>query len=224
MWAQFQANIVDVSKDNYRSHKECLDTLEPRPTYTCILLVTIDSYAIDDLRLSRHVLQEDGIVSNDRVIPIASMALRHVVTATSSALPEKSTSFAMNHQTHLSRHSDNMSDKIPNEILHLVFQNLARSPKLIHGEDAKHHNYHLDSWAMLAQLCKVSRSMRYVAEPLLYRNYSKPDATWDTDNHYTFRMLLHTVLGRPELLQHVRSLYIGGWRVKDYDQPEEEGY
>jgi hypothetical protein len=189
-----------------------------------MLLATIDSYAINYFRLNRHVLHRYSVVLDGRVTPIAGMAWRHVVTATSSTLPENSTSFAVNHQTHLSRYSDNMLNKLPNEILHLVFQNLARSPKLIHGEDAEHLNYHLDSWATLAQLCKVSRSMRHVAEPLLYRNYQKPNSTWDTDNHYTFREFLHTVLGRPELLRHVRSLYIGSWRVKDHDQPEEEGY
>jgi hypothetical protein len=117
-----------------------------------------------------QVVQRYSTVPDDRVTPVASMAWQHVVTATSSALPEKSTSFAFNHQTHLSRYPDNMLDKLPNEILHLVFQNLARSPELIHSEDAEHHNYHLDSWATLARLCKVSRSMRLVAEPLLYRN------------------------------------------------------
>jgi hypothetical protein len=60
--------------------------------------------------------------------------------------------------------------------------------------------------------------MRYVAEPLLYHNYSKPDSTWNFDEHYRFRKFLTVVLGRPELLQHIRSLYIGSWRVENHNQ------
>jgi hypothetical protein len=120
------------------------------------------------------------------------------------------------YQTYLHRHLENMLDELPNEILHLILQNLATSPKLVHKAGTRYvwdpYFYHRRSRATLAQLCKVSRSMRYAAEPLLYRNYAKPDSTLDPDKRHAFRKYLVTVLGRPKLLQHVRSLYIGAWR------------
>jgi hypothetical protein len=181
-----------------------------------MLLATIDLYAIDDFRPSRHVLHRSSGVLDDRVAPITDIAWRHVGTATSSALAEKSTFFAINLQARLSRYLGNMLDRLPSEILHLVLQNLATSPDLVHKKKTPHgtYSYHRSNWATLAQLCKVSRSMKYVAEPLLYRNYAKPDSTLDPNKHHAFRQFLVTVLGRPELLQHVRFLYIGAWRYQ----------
>jgi hypothetical protein len=60
--------------------------------------------------------------------------------------------------------------------------------------------------------------MRYVAEPLLYRNYSKNSSQWIFREHHRLRKFLTTVLGRPELLQHVRSLYLGNWRARNHQQ------
>lgn len=105
-----------------------------------------------------------------------------------------------------------MLDRLPNEVIHSVLQNLATSPELIHNGDNINYNHHRDNWATLAQLCKVSRQLRRLAEPLLYRNYAKPDSTLDPNKHYAFRKFLITVFERPELLQHIRSLYIGAWR------------
>lgn len=56
--------------------------------------------------------------------------------------------------------------------------------------------------------------MKSVAEPLLYRHYAKPDSTSDFHGHNLFRTFLTTVLNRPELLQYIRSLYIGAWTYK----------
>ncbi|CAD0095702.1 unnamed protein product [Aureobasidium vineae] len=105
-----------------------------------------------------------------------------------------------------------MLDKLPYEVLHLVLRNLATTPELIHYDDEEQNDYHLSNWKTLAQLCKVSRQLRVVAEPLLYRSYAKPDSSSDPEGHYSFRKFLATVLGRPELLQCIRSLYIGAWR------------
>lgn len=111
-----------------------------------------------------------------------------------------------------------MLDGFPNEILCLIFQKLATSPRLMHVDDDQHYDHHRDNWETLARLCRVSQRMRYFAEPSLYRNYSKPDSAWNVDEHYRFRRFLTIVLGRPELLHHVRSLYIGSWRHEGYDQ------
>ncbi|THY19321.1 hypothetical protein D6D01_07097 [Aureobasidium pullulans] len=105
-----------------------------------------------------------------------------------------------------------MLDRLPNEILHLVCRELATTPDLIHAIKAQESKQHLDQWKALARLCKVSRQMRHVAEPLLYQNYAKPDSASNPVAHYSFRKYLTTVLKRPELLQYVRSFYIGSWR------------
>ncbi|TIA08285.1 hypothetical protein D6C80_09306 [Aureobasidium pullulans] len=105
-----------------------------------------------------------------------------------------------------------MLDRLPNEILHLVCRKLATTPDLIHAIKAQERKEHLDQWRALARLCKVSRQMRHVAEPLLYQNYAKPDSASNPVAHYSFRKYLTTVLKRPELLQYVRSFYIGSWR------------
>ncbi|KAG9646433.1 hypothetical protein KCU64_g10524, partial [Aureobasidium melanogenum] len=107
-----------------------------------------------------------------------------------------------------------MLDKLPSEVLHLVFEHLATTPDFIHCDDDEQNEYHLSNWKALAQLCKVSREMRRVAEPLLYRHYAKPDSTRIHRGHQLFRRFLATVLNRPELLQYIRSLYIGAWRYK----------
>ncbi|KAH0353113.1 hypothetical protein KCU81_g1605, partial [Aureobasidium melanogenum] len=115
-----------------------------------------------------------------------------------------------------------MLDKLPNEVLHLVFEHLATSPDFVHDDDEEQTNYHLSNWKTLVQLCKVSRQMRRVAEPLLYRHYAKPDSTQVLRGHHLFRRFLDTVLNRPELLQYIRCLYIGAWSYKpgEYDQYE----
>ncbi|CAD0108036.1 unnamed protein product [Aureobasidium uvarum] len=104
-----------------------------------------------------------------------------------------------------------MLDKLPYEILHLVLQDLATTPELIHYNNAEEYAYHLSNWDTFAQLCKVSRRMKSVAEPLLYRSYAKLDSTSIPLAHYSLRKFLMTVLRRPELLQCIRSLYIGAW-------------
>lgn len=110
----------------------------------------------------------------------------------------------------LYRRPDTMLDRLPNEILHTIFQTFATSPKLLHTKDDDNYYYHLDNWSTLAQLCRVSRRTRYVAEPLLYRNYSKRSTIRHPHEH-SLRIFLTTLNERPELLQHVRSLYIGAW-------------
>ena len=111
-----------------------------------------------------------------------------------------------------------MLERLPNEILHLVLESLATSPRVLHVDENKYYENHRNNWKTLAKLCRVSRRVRDVVEPLLYRNYSKPDSTWNVDEHYRFRKFLTIVLGRPELLQHVRSLYIGSWRHEGYNR------
>ncbi|KAK6001973.1 hypothetical protein QM012_002463 [Aureobasidium pullulans] len=106
-----------------------------------------------------------------------------------------------------------MLDKLPSEVLHLVFENLATTPDFVHYDDEQ-NDYHHSNWRALAQLCKVSRQMRTIAEPLLYRHYAKPDSTRNAFGHRLFRKFLTTVLKRPELLQYIRSLYIGAWQYK----------
>ncbi|KEQ70343.1 hypothetical protein M436DRAFT_66265 [Aureobasidium namibiae CBS 147.97] len=111
----------------------------------------------------------------------------------------------------LYRHLDTMLVTLPNEILHTIFNSFATSPKLIHADDDdNNYYYHLDNWTTLAHLCRVSRRIRYIAEPLLYRNYSKRSTIWHPHEH-SLRIFLTTLFERPELLQHVRSLYIGAW-------------
>ncbi|KAI4762556.1 hypothetical protein E4T52_03981 [Aureobasidium sp. EXF-3400] len=136
-------------------------------------------------------------LENVRVPPVASTAWRLVVTATGA---------------YICIDIGPMLDRLSNEIIHSVLQNLATSPELIHNGDDLNYNHHRDNWATLAQLCKVSRQLRRLAEPFLYRNYAKPDSSLDPNKHFVFRKFLITVLERPELLQHVRSLYIGAWR------------
>ncbi|CAD0101359.1 unnamed protein product [Aureobasidium mustum] len=101
-----------------------------------------------------------------------------------------------------------MLEKLPNEVLHLVFEHLATTPDLVHysDDDDGQIEYHRSNWKTLAQLCKVSRQMRSVAEPLLYRHYAKSDSTTDPYGHHSFRKFLTTVLSRPELLQYIRFL------------------
>jgi len=104
-----------------------------------------------------------------------------------------------------------MLDTLPNEILHTILEPFATSPKLIHADDNNnYYYYHLDNWTTLAQLCRVSRRMRYIAEPLLYRNFSKRSTIWHPHEH-SLRIFLTTLSERPELLQHVRSIYVGAW-------------
>jgi hypothetical protein len=184
--------------------------------YIDIVSVATDQLHPDNYGLGHVDMQENGIVQGVRVAPMASTAGRRVVTC------HLFLAAAVMYQTYLHRHLKNMLDELPNEILHLILQNLATSPKLIHKTGTRYRGYdpyvydpyfyYRRSWATLAQLCKVSRSMRHAAEPLLYRNYAKPDSTLDPDKHHAFRKYLVTVLGRPKLLQHVRSLHIGAWR------------
>lgn len=111
----------------------------------------------------------------------------------------------------LYRRPDTMLDRLPNEILHTIFETFATSPKRIHtDDDDDNYYYHLDSWSDLAQLCMVCRHTRHVAEPLLYRNYSKRSSIWHPHEH-SLRTFITTLIERPELRQHVRSLYIGAW-------------
>ncbi|KAI5239828.1 hypothetical protein E4T43_06521 [Aureobasidium subglaciale] len=105
-----------------------------------------------------------------------------------------------------------MLEGLPVEVIQLVFKQLATTPELIHYDNVEQNTYHRNSWKALAQLCKVSRQIKSIAEPLLYQNYAKPDSSSNPVAHYSFRKFLATVLRRPELLKHVCSLYIGAWR------------
>lgn len=107
-----------------------------------------------------------------------------------------------------------MLDKLPSEVLHLVLEHFATTPDFVHYDDDGQNEYHRSNWKTLARLCKVSRQMKSVAEPLLYRHYAKPDSTSDPNGHHLLRRFLTTVLSRPELLQYIRALYIGAWQYK----------
>ncbi|KAI4718687.1 hypothetical protein E4T48_05090 [Aureobasidium sp. EXF-10727] len=104
-----------------------------------------------------------------------------------------------------------MLDKLPLEVLQLILENFAVTPEYIHYDNGNDRVSYLSTWYTFSQLCKVSRQMKSAAEPFLYRNYAKLDSTSNPLAHYSFRKFLTTVLRRPELLQYIRSLYIGSW-------------
>lgn len=104
---------------------------------------------------------------------------------------------------------------LPNEVLTLIFKHftataLGGSYDLTKDPVARYANCQ-EQWLNLANLCRTSKSLRSLAEPLLYQNYYKPDTVLRPQARKSFRNYLRTLIHRPDLARHVRTLHIGTW-------------
>lgn len=106
-----------------------------------------------------------------------------------------------------------MLQQLPTEILSSIFQELAIDSKwmqYLYAEVPDDEEFRR-ACSNLVSLCRTSRRLRSIAEPLLYQTYIKPNTIKAPLELKYIHGYLRTLLQRPDLARHVRNVCIKAW-------------
>lgn len=110
-----------------------------------------------------------------------------------------------------------MLQQLPTEIISSIFQELAtdsrwtRDPEVEVPTDEAFRQ----SCSDLVSLCRTSRRLRCIAEPLLYQTYIRPNTLKTPLELKYIHGYLQTLLQRPDLARYVRNVHIKAWFQPD---------
>lgn len=106
-----------------------------------------------------------------------------------------------------------MLQQLPTEILSSIFQELVIETEWTHNlsDDEPGDEDFRQSCSSLVSLCRTSRRLRSIAEPLLYQTYVKPNTVKTPLELKYIHGYLQTLLQRPDLARSVRNVCIKAW-------------